>query len=56
MTDFEDFALLVKNMRHAQKEYFRTRDAFWLTRAKDLERKCDRALVETGLILNEDDI
>ena len=56
MTDFEDFALLGKNMRHAQKEYFRTRDAFWLTQAKDLERRFDRALVNTGLILNEEDI
>ena len=41
MTDFME---LVKEMRSAQKEYFRTRDANVLNRSKDLEKKVDRAI------------
>jgi len=41
MTDFEQ---LVQEMRETQKEYFRTRDANVLNKARDLESKVDKAL------------
>lgn len=41
MTDFEQ---LVQDMRKAQKEYFKTRDANVLNKARDLESKVDKAL------------
>lgn len=40
----ESFEQLVGRMRHAQKEYFRTREHEWLIEAKKLERQVDRAL------------
>ena len=35
------FAELVRDMRKAQKEYFRTKTGAWLERAKEDERKVD---------------
>lgn len=37
---------LVKQMRAAQKEYFRTRDQSVLSESKSLERETDRHLAE----------
>lgn len=39
-----DFADLVKKMRDAQKEYFKTRSSDSLHRSKDYERKVDEVL------------
>ena len=39
-----DFADLVKKMRDAQKEYFKTRSSDSLQRSKDYERKVDEVL------------
>ena len=38
------FAILVRDMRAAQKRYFDTRDKADLSRAKELERKVDDEL------------
>ena len=35
------FAILVRDMRAAQKRYFETRDKAVLSRAKELEKKVD---------------
>lgn len=43
MSDHQ-FRDLVRKMRQAQKEYFRTRNSGWLRLSKDLERKVDDAL------------
>lgn len=56
MTDFEDFCMLVKNMRHAQRMYSRTRELGWLFESKNLEHKVDDALVQSGIILTSDEI
>lgn len=40
--DATDLAILVNEMRAAQKEYFRTRSAKALEESKRLERKVDR--------------
>ena len=39
------FAILVRDMRAAQKRYFDTRDKANLSRAKELEKKVDDELV-----------
>lgn len=39
-----DFADLVKEMRDAQKEYFKTRSSDSLRRSKDYEKKVDEIL------------
>lgn len=39
-----DFISLVRSMREAQKEYFRTRDANVLVKAKELEAKVDKVI------------
>jgi hypothetical protein len=44
-TELRDFALLVRRLRDAQKEYFRERSMYGLTRAKGLERDVDRVVV-----------
>lgn len=41
---FEEFRILVDDMRHAQKEYFRTRSGPALEKSKSLERMVDQAL------------
>ena len=43
MTDFEK---LVSDMRKAQSDYFRTKDANILLEAKRLEKEVDKALYE----------
>lgn len=40
----KDFKELVKRMRFAQKEYFRTRSKVALQKSKDLEKEVDREL------------
>lgn len=44
--DYDSFKVLVKRMREAQKEYFRTRSKYALRTSKDLERQVDLALQE----------
>lgn len=39
-----EFAYLVKKMRDAQKEYFKTRSSDSLRRSKDLEKQVDDVL------------
>lgn len=41
----EDFIELVRQMRNAQKEYFKTRDKSILQQSKELERKVDAYIV-----------
>lgn len=43
-----DFRALVRRMRQAQKEYFKTRNSGWLRLSKDLEKKVDDALSVGG--------
>lgn len=42
--DYDSFKDLVRRMREAQKEYFRTRDKDVLRKSKDLERQVDLEL------------
>ena len=55
----DEFCELVKQMREAQKRYFRTRDANDLNESKRLEREVDKAIkdyVESklgGLLFDE---
>lgn len=42
--DLRTFAELVGDLRHAQKEYFRTRAAAALEESKRLEKRVDAAL------------
>jgi 6-pyruvoyl-tetrahydropterin synthase len=45
MNDKKDkFVILVKEMRTAQKEYFRTRDKGLLNKSKRLEKEVDEAI------------
>lgn len=44
----QDFRDLVAKMRHAQKEYFRTRSPTSLEESKRLERAVDKALTESA--------
>ena len=39
-----EFVALVREMRQAQKEYFKTRDRDVLNRSKSLERQVDKAI------------
>ncbi len=39
-----DFVMLVKQMREAQKKYFKTRDRLVLLESKELERKVDKQI------------
>ena len=41
-----EFIELVREMRNAQKEYFRTRDKNVLQKSKELERKVDAFLAQ----------
>lgn len=42
--DYNDFRALVARMRTTQKEYFKTRKAYYLKLSKDLESLVDREL------------
>lgn len=44
----EEFRKLVSEMRHSQKEYFRTRSGDALDKSKRLERQVDKALADNG--------
>ncbi|MDQ7950151.1 MAG: hypothetical protein AAGB30_11140 [Pedobacter sp.] len=44
MKNFDDFIELVKKMRKAQVEYFRTRSSIAMAEAKKLEREVDKLL------------
>lgn len=39
-----ELAELVRQMRDAQKSYFRERSPQWLSQSKELERRVDRAV------------
>lgn len=39
-----DFQVLVKEMRTAQKNYFKTREVYWLQESKKLEKRVDTFL------------
>lgn len=39
-----DFELLVKEMRQAQKNYFAKREIYWLEQSKNLEKQVDKFL------------
>lgn len=41
-----DFINIVKEMRKAQKEYFKTRSQASLTKSKELEKTVDKLLAE----------
>lgn len=47
--NIEEFAKLVKEMRDAQKTYFKTRDSKVLSESKRLEKEVDKAV---DLLLN----
>ena len=49
-----DFADLVKKMRDAQKEYFKTRSSDSLQRSKDYERKVDEVLLSREKRIKEE--
>lgn len=40
----QKFIVLVRKMREAQKEYFRTRQPGWLKISKEMEKKVDAVL------------
>jgi hypothetical protein len=40
----DEFIALVRQMREAQRSYFKTRSAEWLSESKRLERKVDEAI------------
>lgn len=44
-----EFAYLVKKMRDAQKEYFKTRSSDSLHHSKDLEKQVDEVLCSVGI-------
>jgi hypothetical protein len=46
MTTETEFRDLVRKMRLAQKEYFRTRSQVVLGTAKELEKQVDRCLID----------
>lgn len=46
MIDLHELADLVEKMRHAQKQYFRTRSKTWLAQSKRLEKQVDDYLAE----------
>ena len=47
----KEFIELVREMRNAQEEYFKTRDKNVLQRSKELERKVDSFLSQ--LVINQ---
>jgi hypothetical protein len=47
MCTVKEFSLLVRDMRNAQNEYFRTRSSYALTNARSLERKVDGIIAAT---------
>lgn len=47
------FFELVAQMRHHQKEYFKTKSADSLRYSKDLERKVDAEILRVNRIINE---
>ncbi|HEY1190445.1 MAG TPA: hypothetical protein VGE74_22620 [Gemmata sp.] len=42
--DVSEFIVLVRQMREAQRDYFKTRSGAALSKSKELERKVDVAL------------
>lgn len=51
--DAKEFFFLVKDMREAQREFFRTRSKDVLARSKDLERRVDNEIERTLKILQK---
>ena len=48
----DGFYHMVLKMRDAQNNYYKSRSVEWLRRAKDLERKVDRAIVDHKELMN----
>ncbi len=48
-----EFFLLVRDMRYAQREYFRTRSKDSLMRSKALEKQVDEALSGQATLFDE---
>lgn len=46
-----EFFDTVARMRHAQKQYFKTRSAEWLIESKDLEKKVDAEISRVNAVL-----
>ena len=46
-----EFFDIVAKMRHAQKQYFKTRLAEWLIESKDLEKKVDAEISRVNAVL-----
>ena len=46
-----EFFDTVAKMRHAQKQYFKTRLAEWLIESKDLEKKVDAEINRVNALL-----
>lgn len=44
--ELTEFEKQVKEMRQAQKEFFRTKKSEWLEHSKDLEKKVDQYLTD----------
>lgn len=44
--NYEKLIELVEQMREAQKSYFRDRSQQWLSKAKELERRVDKAVLD----------
>lgn len=42
--EMQEFISMVRDMRTAQKEFFRTRDQGYLTQSKRLEKDVDKAI------------
>ena len=47
----KEFLILVKDMREAQKEYFRTRSRDALVRSKSLEKQVDEEIIRVAMLL-----
>ena len=42
----KELAELVKQMRQAQRQYFKERSPQWLSQARELERRVDKAIAD----------
>jgi len=45
-TEKKELALLVHEMRECQKKFFRTKDHYWITKSKSLEKEVDEKIYE----------
>lgn len=42
----DEFVALVKQMRESQRAYFKERSPQWLSQARELERRVDKAIAD----------